>query len=225
MEKKTQIPMRELEKVTGFSRATIGFYIKEGLLPAPEKSARNMAYYGSQFIEKLKLIRKLKDADFSLTQIRQILNAKTEAIDVNPLLDLIHAINRLIPLGADDKPVTVREIEEAGFDAELIRRLTEVSAITPANREKSLFPSYSITVCRLAKYFMDFGISMPVIKEFVKKMRELVAIESQAFEACLKRDDMTSLSEQERRALGLECLENISALLPLLHMQLLIAPK
>lgn len=225
MGKQVHIPMRELERATGFSRATIGFYIKKGLLPSPEKSARNMAYYDRRFIDKLQLIKKLKDADFSLEQIGQILSAKTSEIDVSPLLGLIRAINRLIPPGAGEQPVSLRQLEESGFDGGMVRRLMELSVITPVDPEKSLFPSYSITLCRLAGYFMDFGISAAVIRDVVQKMREMVAIEFQAFEDCMGREKMVSRSEEERHALKLECLENISALLPLLHMQLLQAPK
>jgi DNA-binding transcriptional MerR regulator len=54
-----RIPMRELEKLTNFTRATINFYIREGLLPFPQKSARNMAYYDDEFVQKLEKIRLL----------------------------------------------------------------------------------------------------------------------------------------------------------------------
>ena len=213
--------MRELERISGFSRATIGFYIKEGLLPAPEKSAKNMAYYGEKFILKLKLIKKLKDADFSLTQMKQILNDDKTILDINPLLNSIHSINKLLPLGTADQPVTLKQIKESGFDDDIIRNMTELSVISPYDDNNALFPSYSITLCKLAKYFMDFGIPMTVIKEFVEKLRELVTIENNAFEEYISQKEPDNSSREEISDLVLECFENINAVLPLLHMQLL----
>ena len=38
--------MKELERETGVGRETIRFYIREGLLPEPERPKRNVAAYG-----------------------------------------------------------------------------------------------------------------------------------------------------------------------------------
>ena len=38
--------MAELERRSGVGRETIRYYIREGLLPEPERRARNVAVYG-----------------------------------------------------------------------------------------------------------------------------------------------------------------------------------
>lgn len=219
------IPMRDLEKLTGFSRATISFYIKEGLLPIPEKSAKNMAYYDEKFVHRLKLIQQLKNGGLSLSQIKQVLNNKRMLIDINPLLNSIRSMNKLLPLGSIDQPVSIRQIEEAGFDDDMIRQLVAMSVISPIDSGGTLFSSYSLTICKLAKYFLDFGLPMSVIKDFVQKMKELITIENDAFTKYIKQRDKDNMAKEDKDQLVLECFENINALLPLLHLQLLISTK
>lgn len=65
--------MRELEKASGVSRETIRFYIREGLLPEPERTHRNSATYTDEHLARLLTIRRLKDERFlPLSVIRAI---------------------------------------------------------------------------------------------------------------------------------------------------------
>jgi len=56
--------MADLVRQTGVGRETIRFYIREGLLPEPERPARNMAWYSDEHIRLLHTIRQLKDEEF-----------------------------------------------------------------------------------------------------------------------------------------------------------------
>jgi DNA-binding transcriptional MerR regulator len=68
--------MRELEKASGISRETIRFYIREGLLPEPERSHRNSATYTDAHLARLLAIRRLKDERFlPLSVIRTLFSA------------------------------------------------------------------------------------------------------------------------------------------------------
>jgi DNA-binding transcriptional MerR regulator len=53
--------MRELEERTGVSRETVRFYIREGLLPEPERRGRTSARYDDGHVARLKAIRRLQD--------------------------------------------------------------------------------------------------------------------------------------------------------------------
>ena len=56
-------PMRlaELSRRSGVSRSTIKFYLREGLLPAGDPRSRNQALYGERHLERLALIRALRE--------------------------------------------------------------------------------------------------------------------------------------------------------------------
>src|SRR3954447_16028849 len=56
--------MRELAAASGVSAGTIKHYLREGLLPEPVKTSRNMAYYPPEFVERIKLIKQLQEERF-----------------------------------------------------------------------------------------------------------------------------------------------------------------
>jgi DNA-binding transcriptional MerR regulator len=61
----------ELVKRSGLTKDTIRFYEKKGLITVGSKSRRDNNYkeYSEQVLEKLTLIRKLKDLGFTLNEI------------------------------------------------------------------------------------------------------------------------------------------------------------
>lgn len=67
--------MKELEELTGVGREAIRYYIREGLLPEPEKPRRNVAIYSQEHVNRIGVIRKLKDERFlPLGVIRELLD-------------------------------------------------------------------------------------------------------------------------------------------------------
>src|SRR5881397_2303686 len=56
--------MRELAAASGVSAGTIKHYLREGLLPEPVKTSRNMAYYPLDFVERIRLIKQLQEERF-----------------------------------------------------------------------------------------------------------------------------------------------------------------
>lgn len=72
--------MRDLERASGIGRETIRFYIREGLLPEPVRTARNAALYGEEHLTRLLAIRRLREDRFlPLGVIRVLLDAPPEA--------------------------------------------------------------------------------------------------------------------------------------------------
>jgi DNA-binding transcriptional MerR regulator len=65
----------ELGRRTGASRATIQHYLREGLLPAPVKTGRTMAYYDPRCVERILLIKELQSRYLPLRVIRRLLDA------------------------------------------------------------------------------------------------------------------------------------------------------
>jgi DNA-binding transcriptional MerR regulator len=84
----------ELAKKSGFSRDTIRYYERIGLLELPAKSRQQNNYrnYPDSALRTLLAIRNLKELGFTLEEIREIL--------------VRHSINAL------DKQVTIRLIEQ-----------------------------------------------------------------------------------------------------------------
>ncbi len=74
-----RLRMKDLCAETGLPRQAIHFYIHEGLLPPGTKTGRNMALYGPEHVERLKLIKKLQHERFlPLKAIKALLDGREE---------------------------------------------------------------------------------------------------------------------------------------------------
>lgn len=88
--------MRELEKASGVGRETIRYYIREGLLPEPDRASRNSASYNDGHVARLRAIKRLQEERFlPLAVIRSLLDSddgdRWLAPDAFPLLDALLA--------------------------------------------------------------------------------------------------------------------------------------
>ncbi len=119
--------MAELSRLSGVSRETIHYYLREGLLPAAEKSGKTVSYYDDSHLERLRLIRHLRDEKYlPVAVIRSILRAGLEA-SLGPDLDTLAAVLSLEP--------TLREPAGGVLDDEEARRVaTELGLCEPADR-------------------------------------------------------------------------------------------
>ena len=67
-----------LEKRTGVPRTTIYFYIRQGLLPEPQKTATGRSLFGEHHVALLWKIGELKHRGYSLPEIKQALEPELE---------------------------------------------------------------------------------------------------------------------------------------------------
>jgi DNA-binding transcriptional MerR regulator len=92
--------MAELARRSGVTRETIHFYLREGLLPRPEKGGMTVAFYGEEHLERLRIIRRLREEKYlPIAVIRRLIQSPAAAArDVDVLADVLH----IIPL--DEEP-------------------------------------------------------------------------------------------------------------------------
>ena len=73
--------MKELAAASGVSAGTIKHYLREGLLPDPVRTSRNMAWYPPEFVERIRLIKQLQEERFlPLRVIRSLLADDPEGL-------------------------------------------------------------------------------------------------------------------------------------------------
>jgi DNA-binding transcriptional MerR regulator len=82
------VRISELARQSGLPVATIKFYLREGLLPPGAPISRTQAEYGDAHLERLRLIRALRDiADLPVATVGTVLAAVDD--EEVPLLDLL----------------------------------------------------------------------------------------------------------------------------------------
>ena len=132
------LKMSELAERSGVSAGTIKHYLREGLLPEPVRTSRNMAYYPPEFVERIRTIKRLQEERFMpLRLIKRVLDAegargrisRAEArrrYDVpDDVLDRLEEIEVLTPSSRGYDPDDVAIIEAiarfraGGYDEQL----------------------------------------------------------------------------------------------------------
>ena len=100
------LKISELAEQAGVPVATVRHYLREGLLPEPVKTSRNMAYYPPQFVARIRLIKQLQEERFMpLRVIRDLL----ERGEAEP-----ERLRAMIELEDGYSPSDVRIIEAVG---------------------------------------------------------------------------------------------------------------
>lgn len=77
------LTISELEKESGVPRSTIHYYLREGLLPQPQKTADTRALYSSDHLALLRVILEAKAAGRSLSEIRVDLRTRLDEFAEN----------------------------------------------------------------------------------------------------------------------------------------------
>lgn len=130
--------MKELEARTGVGREAIRYYIREGLLPEPERPKRNVARYSEDHVIRIQAIKRLQEERFlPLGVIKAILNADEEddraralarGADAFPNLeDLLLA--RLNPNLTAEMPTIDEVAEQSGLSTDKIYDMARVGVI------------------------------------------------------------------------------------------------
>jgi DNA-binding transcriptional MerR regulator len=141
-EQRDLLRMRELAEAAGVSAGTIKHYLREGLLPEPIKTSRNMAWYPREFVERLRLIKQLQEERFlPLKVIKEILENGEEGEGPERLRALIELEDRVLEraLGSQDaKALSEAEVKERyGLPEEALERLERLEVLTPRMRNGS----------------------------------------------------------------------------------------
>ncbi len=69
------LKMKDLEAQTGVSREAIHFYLREGLLPEPERPKHNVAFYSAEHVARIRAIKRLQqERSLSLGAIKTMLS-------------------------------------------------------------------------------------------------------------------------------------------------------
>jgi DNA-binding transcriptional MerR regulator len=127
------LKMKELAEASGVSAGTIKHYLREGLLPEPVKTSRNMAYYPPDFVERIRLIKQLQEERFMpLKVIKSVLDEDPERARA-----LVELEDRILEraLAGEQARVSAAELRRRyDIPQEVLDRLADLEVLTPNRR-------------------------------------------------------------------------------------------
>jgi DNA-binding transcriptional MerR regulator len=218
------LKISELSEQTGVPVATIHHYLREGLLPEPVKTSRNMAYYGPEFVERIRLIKQLQEERFMpLRLIRELF--QREDADPDRLRAMVEVEDRILAgaLEGERTRTPVTEVRER-FDMpkEVLDRMEEIGVLSPTSRGYS--PSdvriiEAISRFRAGGYDTEIGFTVYDTLRYKRALEELVAEEIDVVMARL-----AGKMEPERiNQLLRDGAEPLKDLIAAMHTKLLVA--
>jgi DNA-binding transcriptional MerR regulator len=128
------LKMSQLAEASGVSAGTIKHYLREGLLPEPVRTSRNMAYYPPEFVERIRLIKRLQEQRFMpLRVIRGMLEGDPRR--VRAIIELEDRILERAAAAQEQGRVSRAEVRRR-YDVpdNVLRRLEELEILTPSSR-------------------------------------------------------------------------------------------
>lgn len=177
--------MKHLMEQTGESKSTILFYVKEGLLPEPEKPKPNLHLYDESCINIIKFIKYLQNQfSYSIAQIQAIFkeNKFNFSDDFSMMLRSLQTMS-----GSsdgkwynDDDFLELSELSQKELDDYLKRGLLF--------RQKQGFSTQELKLVEVFRRAKTLGLDEGLFDAYVKSARELAKIEYTLGSAMLEHD-------------------------------------
>ena len=146
------LKMRELAAASGVSPGTVKHYLREGLLPEPVRTSRNMAYYPPEFVDRIKLIKQLQEERYMpLKLIKGVLDKDPERAR-----RLVELEDRVLDraLEGEGKRMSAAEVRRRyDMPKEVLERLAELGVVSPSSR------GYSASDVRIVEAISRFRAS------------------------------------------------------------------
>jgi DNA-binding transcriptional MerR regulator len=215
------LKMKDLAEASGVSAGTIKHYLREGLLPDPVKTSRNMAYYPPAFVERIKLIKQLQEQRYMpLKAIKTVLDEDPERARA-----LVELEDRILEraLQGESRRVSAAELRRRyDIPQEVLDRLAELEVITPNSRgygERDVEIVEAIGRFRAGGYDERIGFTVYDTLRYKRALEGLVKEEVQVLMDRLAGE----LDPEQATDLIQAGAEPLKDLITALHQKLLVA--
>ncbi|HMT05509.1 MAG: MerR family transcriptional regulator [Solirubrobacterales bacterium] len=213
------LKMSGLVEASGVPAPTIKHYLREGLLPEPVKTSRNMAWYRPETVERILLIKRLQEERYMpLKAIRKLFED-----DPGQAVAMLEVEDRILEraLAAERTRTSATDVRKYGVPKRVLDRLAEIGILTPNSRGYS--PS-DVTIIEAMSRFRAGGYDEQIGFTVYDTLRYKHALEA------LVREEVDVLMErlggemQPERAVELieAGAEPLKELIAALHTKLMV---
>ena len=163
--------MTELVEETGVPKSTILHYLNQGLLPEPQKTSPNMAYYDPACVGRIQYIQHLQHRHrLSLSEIKQMLTQKGQNLDFSIFSELDTIIFGQMQ---DTRLLNASEFcATTGLNREQLKDLLEAKLLLPL--QDDLFDPQDIGMGKMYAAAAAFGLSSGDMTDYVALCEKLV---------------------------------------------------
>ena len=156
----------QLAEAAGVGIDTVRFYQSRGLIPAPARRGR-YAIYAELHLERIRRIRSLLDAGFSLAQIRRLIEVEAAAADASSSPEDQGLLEALAARSVGEGTVTRAELSaETGVPEALVASVIEAGLIQPVEIQgEERFPRQDLEMVSAALEILGMGLPLDRLLE------------------------------------------------------------
>lgn len=161
--------MSDLVRLTGVSKQTIHYYLREGLLLPPVRTSKNMAYYDESTVDDIRFIKELQKKRYlPLAVVKKVLKAKREGQDLGEEDHLIlfdHLFSQVGDNGADQQFDKASFLARTGLTERDLNQLINMGIISPSPEGGDCpFDGFDLAVAGALKKLMAMGMKLQDLK-------------------------------------------------------------
>ena len=186
------IKMKELSTISGVPKATILYYIKEGLLPPPQKPKPNVHLYSKQSIEILDFISYLQDNfSCSINEIKEIISSYD--YNVNSSYEMLLDTIDIIMGSKHQQTYSLNEfLTKVNITKDELQSYIDNGLIFLRD---GLFTQKELDIVNMILDFKDFDIDIKLLKLYVKQARELASLEIEMVQNIIKKPNNSEIKK------------------------------
>lgn len=162
--------MSVLIKKTNESKSTILFYVKEGLLPSPQKPKPNLHLYHSSCIDRLKFIKLLQERfACSIEEIKKIMKKSRfdENSAVSRLINILH-----FELGdiSDEQLFENDVLVKCSISPHEMQKMIDEGIILPINNK---YTASDLELVMIYKKLSELNLDSGILKAYAEYSRKI----------------------------------------------------
>jgi len=174
-----------LAKMSGVPAATIKHYVREGLLPEPVRTSRNMAYYDPALVDRIQRIKELQRTRFlPLKVIKQVLD---ESELDNQDETVAATIARVIEQTSEGDEQTRPELLASGVVESQLEMLAGLGIVRPLEgRDEETYAGDDLELLRVLGAARKAGLAesmlpVDILADYAQALSRLVELELRMF--------------------------------------------
>lgn len=194
--------MSALIKKTGESKSTILYYVKEGLLPSPQKPKPNLHLYHGSCVDRLKFIKLLKERfSCSIEEIKPIM--KKSRFDENSVVSrLINILHFELGDVSDELLFENDLLVKCGISPHEMQKLIDEGVVLPINNK---YTASDVELVMLYKKLSTVGLDAEILKAYAAFSRKM----SEAEAAFIEKVHGLELPDDEKEDLTYDIMYKI----------------
>ena len=164
--------IKELSQRSGLPKTTIHYYQRDGLLPPPQKTARNAAFYGEQHLERLALIQKLRAVPLRMAYLRRAIQLIEQGVQV----EVAVALQQGLVDSPDDATMGRLELAQAcGLPVEEVEPILQSGLAGEPGRQR--FHLRDAQAVRAVEQMRKHGTSLDFLQRTAADLRSVIQAE------------------------------------------------